>query len=95
MWLITTLSSALLSTILWLFLKKKYRLGFLSLMLWGATLMIMVDHILGYEGGQFIEMETDGLVQNSTILGIYMLVPIIGIWILSLFFAKNKKNLPI
>jgi len=55
MWLITTFITALTATLLWFLLKKKYKLGFLSLMLWGATIMILVDHILGYEGGKFIE----------------------------------------
>jgi len=27
--------------------EKNYKLGFLSLMLWGATIMILVDHLLG------------------------------------------------
>jgi hypothetical protein len=29
-------------------LKNRYKLGFLSLMLWGATIMILVDHLFLY-----------------------------------------------
>ena len=45
-------------------------------MLWGAFIMILVDHILGYEGGAFIEIETDGLIKSGFVLGLAMLVPV-------------------
>ena len=91
MWLITTLVSSLIATLLWYLLKKKYKLGFLSLMLWGATIMILVDHLLGYEGGQFLELETDGLVRSGTFLGILMLIPVFIIWLMALVIP-NLKN---
>ena len=90
MWLITTFISAIIATLLWYILKKKYQLGFLSLMLWGATIMILVDHLLGYEGGQFIEVETDGLITNGVLLGLLMLLPVLVIWFITFFLAKNK-----
>ena len=92
MWLITTLISALIATLLWYLLKKKYKLGFLSLMLWGATIMILVDHLLGYEGGQFLELETDGLVRSGVLLGILMLIPVFIIWLIALFIPKLKNH---
>ncbi len=92
MWLITTLISALIATLLWYILKKKYKLDFLSLMLWGATIMILVDHLLGYEGGQFIEFETDGLVTSGTLLGILMLIPVFIIWLAALFIPKFQNH---
>ncbi len=91
MWLITTLVSAFIATLLWYLLKKKHKLGFLSLMLWGATIMILVDHLLGYEGGQFLELETGGLVRSGTFLGVLMLIPVFIIWLMALVIP-NLKN---
>jgi len=92
MWLITTFIAALMATLFWYLLKKKYKLGFLSLMLWGATIMILVDHLLGYEGGQFLELETEGLIKNGIWLGILMLVPVLIIWLIALFLPKFKNQ---
>jgi len=92
MWLITTLVAAIVVTVLFLFTKRKYNLGFLSLMLWGATLMIFVDHVLGYEGGNFLEFETDGLITNGFMLGIIMLVPIVILWIATFILRNSEVN---
>ena len=80
MWLITTLVAAIAATAAGFAVPKKYKMGFLCLMLWGASVMILVDHILGYEGGEFIEMTTEGVITNGTMLGIAMLIPIFMIW---------------
>jgi hypothetical protein len=90
MWLITTTVAAVAATIFSIALKGKYRLGFLSLMLWGAAIMIAVDHILGYEGGVFVEVQTDGLISSGFTLGIVMILPILGIWIASNFISGKK-----
>jgi hypothetical protein len=92
MWLITTTVAAVAATIFSVALKGKYRLGFLSLMLWGSAIMKAVDHILGYEGGAFVEAQTDGLISSGFTLGIVMILPILGIWIASNFIS-NKKAL--
>jgi hypothetical protein len=84
MWLATTFIAAFIATFLRIILKNKYKLGFLSLMLWGATIMILVDHILGYEGGAFLESKTDGLITNGALLGIVMLLPVSLIYLISL-----------
>jgi len=91
MWLITTLISAMIVTLVWRFLPQvKLKLEYLSMMLWGLTIMILVDHILGYEGGAFFEMETDGLVTNGILLGILMLIPILAIW--AIYVARSNRN---
>ncbi len=90
MWLITTTVAAIIATIFSIALKGKYRLGFLSLMFWGSTIMIAVDHVLGYEGGAFVEAQTDGLISSGFTLGIVMILPILGIWIVSNFIPKEK-----
>jgi hypothetical protein len=92
MWLITTLFAALTATLLLFLFKNKYKLGFLCLMLWGATIMILVDHLLGYEGGKFLEIETDGMIKNGILLGIMMLTPVFFIWFIALFISKLQRR---
>lgn len=92
MWLITTFITALITTLLWFLLKKKYKLEFLSLMLWGATIMILVDHILGYKGGKFIETETYGMINSGILLGIVMLVPVFLIWFVVLSVSRLQQK---
>ena len=92
MWLITTFVAALITTLLWFLLRKKYKLGFLCLMLWGATIMILVDHLLGYEGGKFIETETEGMINNGILLGIAMLIPVFLIWFVALSVSKFQRK---
>lgn len=92
MWLITTFISALIATLLWFLLKKKYNLRLLSLMLWGATIMILTDHILGYEGGNFIETQTDGIIHNGTLLGIVMLIPIFLIYLVTFSVSRFRQK---
>jgi len=92
MWLVTTLIAAIIVTAAWYFIKKDYRLDLLSLMLWGTSIMILIDHIIGYEGGAFIELETEGLITNGTLLGIVMLIPIFFLWELVLIVTKPKAK---
>ena len=92
MWLITTLIAAIGATILWYVAPRIYKLDLLSLMFWGASFMILVDHILSYNGGSFVEMETEGLINNSILLGIVMLIPVFIIWITVLIIKKPKQN---
>ncbi|HVQ01677.1 MAG TPA: hypothetical protein VMT57_09220 [Candidatus Thermoplasmatota archaeon] len=93
MWLITSFIAAIAVTAIWIFTPKKYQLGFLGLMLWGLAIMVLVDHIIGYQGGPFIEMETNGLITNGTVLGITMLIPIFIIWEISLVHSKLKGKI--
>ena len=93
MWLMTTFVAALAVTLLCFLFKREYKLGFLSLMLWGATIMILVDHVLGYEGGQFLEVETNGMIRSGTLLGVVMLVPVFLVWGLALFVSKLRGQL--
>lgn len=90
MWLITTFISAIIATLLWYIFKKEYKLEFLSLMLWGAAIMILVDHLLGYEGGQFLESETEGLIRSGVFLGVLMLIPVFIIWLIALFIYRRS-----
>ena len=93
MWLVTTLIAAIGVTALWYVKPKIYKLDLLSLMLWGTSIMILVDHILGYEGGAFLELETEGLITNGTLLGIVMLIPILIFWEIVLITSGPKEKI--
>lgn len=90
MWLITTFIAALSVTAVGFFAPKKYKVNLLSMMLWGATVMILVDHVLGYGGGEFFEMQTEGLITNGVVLGVVMLIPIFTIWEIMVLVSKVK-----
>ncbi len=92
MWLITTMIAAIGATAVWFVAPKRLKLGFLSLMLWGASVMILVDHVMGYDGGEFIHMTTDGMVTSGTVLGIVMLIPIFIIWELYVIIGMKRPK---
>lgn len=92
MWLVTTSIAAAGATLTKFVLPKNHKLDFLALMLWGATAMILVDHVLGYEGGKFLEKTTDGMIKNGAMLGIAMLVPVFTIWGISLLISNLKRR---
>ena len=60
----------------------KYKLGFLSLIFWGTTIMVFVNHLLGFlsEGGEFFENTGDAalldifLVTIALITGVLLLI---------------------
>jgi hypothetical protein len=90
MWLITTLSAAIIFSLLHLKIPK-YRFEVPSLMSWGTVIMILIDKIIAaIEGEPFIEITTDGLITNSTVLGLLMLIPILVVWIVVLLIKKPR-----
>jgi hypothetical protein len=92
MWLLTTFASALFFTGLYFLFGRKYRLEVLSLMLWGATIMILVDHLMGYRGGEFLERKTEGLISNAVLLGLFMLVPVVLVWLVIFLISLRKEG---
>jgi len=92
MWLITSSIAAIIATAVWAYAPKKYKLGTLALMLWGLTIMVFVDHVLSYEGGPFLEMETNGLIGSGTVLGIAMLIPVVITWGIELVSSRLKPG---
>jgi hypothetical protein len=92
MWLILTSLAAVITTIIW-YTKTpgdKYKLGLLSLMFWGATLMWLMDHIMAYltEGGEFFEINLD-----ATLLGISIIILAILVWLIVLLLSDPKDVL--
>lgn len=68
---------ATVATVMRLLSGGKLKLGFLSLMLWGAAIMAFVDHAIGWlkEGGSFIE-----LTSQDVLLASISAVPVLILW---------------
>jgi hypothetical protein len=92
MWLITTLGLAVAATLATLAFGWKYRLSLLSLMLWGATVAIFVDHLIGWweEGGSFLEVHTEGWVESGALLGLLMAIPVMVVWLV--FVIRSRRS---
>ena len=90
MWLIVIAVAAVISTALWYTkdLENHYRLNTLSMILWGTTIMVFVDHVMGYilEGGEFLEIST-----GAAILSAIMVAAALVIW-LAILLIKNPKS---
>jgi hypothetical protein len=89
MWLVILAFSAVIATAFWYSKAEddKYMLKFLSLILWGATIMVFVDHVMGYlvEGGEFLELTTE-----ATVLGIVLLIAAFIVWEATLLLKDPK-----
>lgn len=89
MFLILTALAAVITTAIWYGKapEDKNKLGFLSLMFWGATLMWFVDHVMAYlaEGGEFLELNLD-----ATLLGITVIVFALLVWVVVLLISDPK-----
>ncbi len=72
MWLIILAFAAAVVTALWYSKAENdvYMLKLLSLILWGTTIMVLVDHVMGYlmEGGTFLEITVEAAVLGITLL---------------------------
>ncbi|MGB9885614.1 MAG: hypothetical protein ACPLPT_09100 [Moorellales bacterium] len=90
MYFIITASAAVIATIIWYANAPKdtYRLGLLSLIFWGATLMWLVDHVMAYllEGGEFLEVSLD-----AALLGISVVLLALVVWLGALLLADPKR----
>lgn len=88
--MIITAASAIISLALWLFDKnnKLYKIGFLVLMYFGATLMWTVDGLFSLATGEpFLEISA-----NDTLLGITVVVFGIIAYAVVLLINKLKNN---
>lgn len=96
MWLITTLIGTILFTAIYFLNKQKaneLKIHWLALMFFGAFIMILVDHVLGYEGGEFLEIETDGIITSGILLGIVMTIPVFVVWAIGVLSSKRKTSI--
>ncbi|KAA0004570.1 hypothetical protein B6U70_01140 [Euryarchaeota archaeon ex4484_162] len=92
MWLVIVSFAAAIVTALWYAIDDdgKYKLSFLSLVLWGTTIMVFVDHLIGYlaEGGGFLEITGD-----AALLGIVLIIVALVIWEIVLLVYDPKRKL--
>jgi uncharacterized membrane-anchored protein len=92
MWLLLTALAALVASALWYVGAPvdRYKLGFLSLIYWGATLMWLVDHVMAYvqDGGQFFEVTA-----SATAVGLSVLVLGLLVWLVRLLASDPKRVL--
>ncbi len=90
MFLIITALAAIVSTAVWYSQAPgdKYRVGLLSLMFWGATMMWFVDHVFAYltEGGEFFEVNLD-----ATMLGVCVVIVGLLVWQVILLISDPKR----
>lgn len=90
MWLLITSLAAVVASALWYINAPadKYRLSLLSLLLWGATIMWFVDHVMAFaqEGGEFFEVTA-----NATALGLSVLLLALFVWIVVLLVSDPKR----
>jgi hypothetical protein len=89
MWLVITAAAAIITTVIW-YVKApedKYKLGVLSWIFWGATLMWLVDHVMAYidERGDFLEISFDAIM-----LGLAVVVLGLGVWAIVLLVSDPK-----
>ena len=94
MTLLVTVIAAIVSTLVWYFCEKRqeFRLGFLCLMYWGASLMWFVDALFEYaqlKAAYFMPAASDML--NDFFLGISAVVVGIVIWLVQLLVKDPKK----
>lgn len=79
MWLLILALAAALVTPIWYSMAHddKYMLKLLCLLLWGATIMVFIDHLVSFliEGGEFFEITAD-----AAALGFSMLTVALVIW---------------
>jgi hypothetical protein len=73
MWLIILAFAATIATAIWYTKAEndKYLLKYLSLILWGTTIMVLVDHVVPYlleGGGEFFEVSVEATVLSGIML---------------------------
>ena len=90
MWLIILAFAATIATAIWYTQAEngKYLLKYLSLILWGTTIMVLVDHVVPFMmegGGEFCEVSTE-----ATVLSGVMLVVGLAVWESALLLKDPK-----
>jgi hypothetical protein len=91
MYLIFVCIAAIITTIVWYknLPGDKYRVGLLSLIYWGATIMWAVDYTIGYiqEGGPFFDMSV-----SATLLGLVVVAAGLAVWAIALLIKGTRRN---
>ena len=93
MTLLTTVFAAIIITIIWYVCdaSKKYKLGTLALMYWGAAIMWFVDAVFEYaELGADYFAPAGADMLNDFFLGLSVVALGLIIWLVRLFLADPK-----
>lgn len=89
MWLIMTALAAIITTVIWHVKARndKYKLGLLSMMFWGATIMWLVDHIMAYvtKGGPFFEVSLNAALLGGSVIALALVA-----WLIVLLVSNPK-----
>ncbi|MBS7633655.1 hypothetical protein KEJ15_08615 [Candidatus Bathyarchaeota archaeon] len=93
MWLIALAFVATIATAIWYTQAEndRYLLRYLSLIFWGTTIMVLVDHVVPFimeGGGEFFEVSTE-----ATILTGVMIVVGFAVWECALLLKDPKRVL--
>ncbi|MEM4555119.1 MAG: hypothetical protein QXT25_04700 [Candidatus Anstonellaceae archaeon] len=99
MWLATSLAAAVAASLIYAAfpnLRKKFRLGFLALMLFGLAILVSIDKAAAFllEGEPLILQQIDGAISDSLLVGVLMLLPIFLVWAFSAFTSFGRRTIP-
>jgi len=95
MWLIILAIAAVTSTALWYFKDNgKYGLEILSLIFWGATVMVFVDHAMGIVEDALAghEVEFREVSPSAVLLGGFLVGMGVALWEVYLLLKKPRRN---
>lgn len=96
MTLLITVFAAIASTIVWYVCDKReeLKLGFLSLMFWGASLMWLVDAIFEYIelGAKYFQPKSYAML-NDFFLGVSVVAFGLIIWLIKVLVSDSKRVL--
>ena len=95
MTLLITMAAAVIASVVWYVRPKtdKLETGFLDLMLWGASLMWLVDAVVEYIEirAEYFQPAIADMVSDS-FLGLSVLVLALVIWMIRLFIKDPRGN---
>jgi len=94
MWLIILSVSAVIATALWYFKDDgRYKFDVLSLIFWGATIMVFVDHAMGIAEDALAGKEAEfiEITLPAFMLGIFLVCVGIALWELYLIIKRPKS----
>lgn len=93
MTLLISTFAAITATIVWYFNEKRseYKLGFMALMYWGASIMWFVDAIYEYAelGAEYFEPALTDMI-NDSFLGLSVVALGLIIWLIVMLVADPK-----
>ena len=94
MTLLITVFAAIISTIVWYMLDRRYQLGRLALMYWGAALMWSVDAVFEYKelGAEYFTPAAEDMA-NDAFLGASVVALGLIIWLVMLLVNDPKGTI--